>query len=74
MVQQSDPTPIVGATYKHFKGGLYEVTGLARIETTSEPVVIYKPVGGDQLWVRPVKTFFKTWEGEVRFELVSDYP
>jgi hypothetical protein len=42
-------------TYRHFKGGLYAVIGLARHSETEEELVVYRPLSGEQgLWVRPV--------------------
>jgi len=44
--------------YRHFKGGEYEVVGLARSSETLEAVVLYKPLYGDRgLWVRPYAMF-----------------
>jgi len=39
--------------YKHFKGNLYEVSGIAIHSETKEEFVVYKPVKSDQLFVRP---------------------
>lgn len=40
--------------YRHFKGGLYEVIGLASHSETMEPMVVYRALYGEQgLWVRP---------------------
>ncbi len=42
-------------TYRHFKGGLYSVVGVARHSETEEELVVYRPLAGDQgLWVRPL--------------------
>ncbi|WP_374315903.1 DUF1653 domain-containing protein [Microbacterium sp.] len=42
-------------TYRHFKGGLYEVVGVARHSETEEQLVVYRPLSGDSgLWVRPL--------------------
>lgn len=54
---------ITPGTYKHYKGGMYEVIGVGRIEATLEECVMYKslyetedfPMGS--LWVRPVSDF-----------------
>lgn len=40
--------------YRHFKGGLYEVIGLASHSETMEPMVVYRALYGERgLWVRP---------------------
>lgn len=46
-------------TYRHFKGGFYEVVGLARHSETEEELVVYRSPAGD-LWVRPRAMFFET--------------
>lgn len=40
--------------YRHFKGGEYELIGMARHSETLEPMVVYRALYGDGgLWVRP---------------------
>ena len=40
--------------YRHFKGNLYELIGVAKHSETLEPMVVYKALYGDGgLWVRP---------------------
>jgi hypothetical protein len=47
--------------YRHFKGGYYEVLGVARHVETKEELVIYRPDYGDhQLAVRPKAAFLET--------------
>jgi hypothetical protein len=49
-------------TYRHFKGGLYTVVGVARHSETEEEHVVYRPLSGEQgLWVRPLSM----WEEPV---------
>ena len=50
--------------YKHYKGGLYRVIGVARLEADpSEEFVVYKALyesdefGKDALWIRPKGIF-----------------
>lgn len=44
--------------YRHFKGGEYEVLGVARHSETDERVVVYRPLYNDSgLWVRPLAMF-----------------
>jgi hypothetical protein len=45
--------------YRHYKGGEYEVIGVARHTETLEPLVVYRPLYNDSgLWVRPHAMFF----------------
>ncbi len=40
--------------YRHFKGGEYEVIGMARHSETDQWMVVYRPLYGEGgLWVRP---------------------
>jgi hypothetical protein len=44
--------------YRHYKGGEYEVLGVARHSETLEPLVVYRPLYNDSgLWVRPYAMF-----------------
>jgi hypothetical protein len=45
--------------YRHYKGGEYEVLGVARHSESLEPLVLYRPLYNDSgLWVRPYEMFF----------------
>ena len=49
--------------YKHYKGNIYEVIGVAKHSETLEEMVVYKATyqpEGQNLWVRPLKLFFET--------------
>ncbi len=53
--------------YRHYKGGEYEVIGVARHSETHEPLVVYRPLYGEgALWVRPHAMFFGTLEVDGR--------
>lgn len=51
--------------YRHYKGGEYEVIGVARHSESLEPLVVYRPLYNDSgWWVRPHAMFF----GDVEFD------
>lgn len=61
--------------YRHYKGGEYEVIGIAQHSETLEKLVVYKPLYNDSgLWVRPLGMFLEEveWEGKrvPRFQLL----
>ena len=46
--------------YRHYKGGEYEVVGVARHSETLEPLVVYRPLYNQTgLWVRPYAMFLE---------------
>lgn len=50
-------------TYKHYKGQLYQVVGVARHSETLEDMVVYRALYGDfELWVRPLTMFLEDVE------------
>jgi hypothetical protein len=64
--------------YRHYKGGEYEVIGVARHSETLEPMVLYRTLYDESgLWVRPHAMFFGDVEHEgrrqPRFSAVVDY-
>ncbi|GAA0996330.1 DUF1653 domain-containing protein [Subtercola frigoramans] len=46
--------------YRHFKGNLYEAIGTVLDSETEVEMVLYRPVGGAQLWVRSRSMFEET--------------
>jgi hypothetical protein len=69
------PTP--PGRYRHYKGGEYEVIGVARHSETLEPLVVYRPLyNASGLWVRPHAMFFGQVEidgkWQPRFALAPD--
>ena len=47
--------------YRHYKGGEYEVYGVARHSETDERLVVYRPLYGEgALWVRPLVMFLES--------------
>ena len=57
----SDATTIRPGLYRHYKGNLYEVVGVARHSETGEELVVYRALYGDGgLWARPKGMFAET--------------
>ncbi|MBX3621034.1 MAG: DUF1653 domain-containing protein [Rhizobacter sp.] len=61
-MSDDDLSPLPNATpgrYRHYKGGEYELVGVARHSETLEPLVVYRPLyNSSGLWVRPHEMFF----------------
>lgn len=58
-LQALPPTPL--GRYRHYKGGEYEVIGVARHSETHEPQVVYRPLYNQTgWWLRPHAMFFET--------------
>ena len=67
--------------YKHYKGKLYEVIAIARLESTMEKMAVYKALydtsdlGKNPMFVRPLESFEEDVEvnGKIvpRFEFVK---
>lgn len=70
-------TALPPGLYRHFKGGEYEVQGIATHSETGEKLVVYRPLYGERgLWVRPLAMFVETvvHEGieQQRFQRVGE--
>lgn len=71
--------PVVGGTYKHYKGGRCKVITMATHSETDEPVVVYKSILFGSVHVRPLSMWFDKVEPlgptnqTVRFELIQNY-
>ncbi len=53
----------IGGTYRHFKGNLYTVVGIAKHSETLEEMVVYRALYGEgEMWVRPLAMFLDTVE------------
>ena len=49
---------IAPGLYRHYKGNLYEVIGVAHHSETEEPLVVYRALYGVRgMWVRPFEMF-----------------
>ena len=56
-------TEIRAGVWRHFKGNLYRVHGVAKHSETLEPMVVYQALYGEGgLWVRPLSMWNETVE------------
>ena len=68
---------IIPGKYRHFKGNLYEVIGIASHSETLEPMVVYRALYGEGgLWVRPAAMWNEIVEKESytgpRFQYIGE--
>lgn len=62
------PKTIQTGLYKHYKGKLYQVIGIAHHSETQEELVVYRALyddpefGTNAMWVRPATMFMETIE------------
>ena len=65
----------VNAIYKHYKGDLYLVEDIAYHSETTEKLVVYRALYGEnKLWVRPYEMFCEEVNKngqKYRFELIN---
>ena len=55
--------------YRHYKGGEYEVIGVARHSETLAPLVVYRPLYNQTgLWVRPLPMFVENIHHDGRLQ------
>lgn len=59
MQESLQPLPEISpGLYRHYRGGLYEVMGVARHSETLEALVVYRPIDSHTgWWVRPYAMF-----------------
>lgn len=72
-----DSSPAAGRRYRHYKGGLYEVTGRCVVEATKEAGVLYRavdPLQQNLLYMRPLGDFSSPVGsgGQLRFALLHE--
>lgn len=67
--------PNPGEIYRHYKGASYQVLYIGLHTETLEELVVYKAIGGNQIWVRPLSMWqesVQTAEGLIpRFTLLK---
>lgn len=63
-----------GQIYKHYKGHIYQIVGVAKHSETLEELVVYFCQGEpSDIWARPKNMFEERLDdGRLRFELIKD--
>lgn len=73
--EYSGPVPAVGRQYRHYKGAVYEVTGLSVCSETKAARVLYREANSPyhHQWDRPLDMWFEPVDekGTTRFTLVE---
>ena len=57
---------VIHGIYRHYKGGLYLVEGVATHSEDLSDYVVYRPLYGDSsdLWIRPKDMFMDKYNGK----------
>ncbi|MCF7816078.1 MAG: DUF1653 domain-containing protein [Candidatus Pacebacteria bacterium] len=79
IVKVPEDAPVIGETYRHYKGDLYQIVELALHSNDDEWMVVYKPLYENpdaNLFTRPLREWREEveWKGEkkVRFVLIEN--
>jgi len=73
ILKDSKEIVVPGNVYKHYKGGIYKVIGVAMHTEQMYPIVVYRNINEQQLWARPYNMFIDYTDTNLkRFELLKN--
>lgn len=65
-----------GTVLRHYKGGIYEVIGVATHSETTEEMLVYQNIKEKKIWVRPINMCYENvdFEGATvpRFSVINE--
>lgn len=56
----------IGKKYRHFKGHLIEIVAIGKHSESLEDMVVYKHLGTNAIWVRPLAMFLEKEDVSLR--------
>ena len=62
-----------GDIVRHFKGGIYIITGIAKYSDDLRQMVVYHQVGEQQLWVRDLEEFISKVDKEKYPNILQEF-
>ncbi len=59
----------IGNIYQHYKGGVYKLICIAKMESSKSEMAVYESVLSGKIWIRPTKQFEEKFS---KYEIAKD--